>query len=106
MRQEASRAAGRAGDAGSSPALGKERQGQAQRDLQKPTSRWPPQRYWGSYLLRGLGAAPGHLGSELAPERLWRALAAWGGAKWAPTWPGTRDFRQRSGSHRALGLWS
>lgn len=49
------------------------------------------------YLLRGLAAAPGRLGGVLSPEGLLQAPAALGGARWAPTWPGTGDSRQQSG---------
>lgn len=49
--------------------------------------------------LRGLAAAPGCLGGELAPERLWQAQAASGGARWAPTWPRMGDSGQRLESH-------
>lgn len=39
-------------------------------------------------LLRGLVLDLGQLGGALSPEGLWRALAASGEARWAPTWPG------------------
>lgn len=51
------------------------------------------------YPLRGLAAAPGCLGGELAPERLWQAQAASGGARWAPTWPRMGDSGQQLESH-------
>lgn len=57
------------------------------------------------YLLRGLAAALGRPGGALSPGGLWRAPAASGGARWAPTWPGTGPSRPQSGSHGAPDLW-
>lgn len=54
-------------------------------------------------LLRGLAAARRRLGGALSPEGLWRAPAASGGARWARTWSGMGDSRQRSGPHGAPG---
>lgn len=77
----------RAGQRISSLVSGKGRQGQARRVASSNAQGL-------LYLLRELAAAPGRLGGELAPERLWRALAASGGARWAPTWPRMGDSRQ------------
>lgn len=95
MWQEAGRAEKGQGQLIFSLASGKGRQGKARREA---GARW---RVASSnaqglpYLLRELAAAPGRLGGELAPERLWRALAASGGARWAPTWPRMGVSRQR-----------
>lgn len=59
-----------------------------------------------TYLLHGPLAAPGRLWAALSPEGLWRALAASGEARWAPTWSGIGSLhsRQRSGPPQSWSL--
>lgn len=63
----------------------------------------PGVREGNTYLLRGPLEAPGHLWAALSLEGLWRALAASGEARWAPTSSGTGLLqpRQRSGTPKS-----
>lgn len=74
--------------------LGRRHQ-KADRQERKGEGEWPVAppplpgvRETNTYLLRGPVAAPGRLGEALFPGGLWRALAASGEARWAPTWSG------------------
>lgn len=68
-----------------------DRRGQGMEDSAEQKLLVPPPVAEGGlpYLLRGLAGALGHLGGALSPEGLWRAPAASGVARWAPTWPGS-----------------